>query len=361
MSLRGVLSDFPVSDVFQLIAQQRKTGVLRVENGGRVLEVFFVEGDVVRARPAETRPHGALAGYLLRAGVVSESALGQARRDQDEMLEPLPRILVARGVISAGALAEIAQLTTQETIFELFLWDQGRFEFGAGQVETDEFDQRIGAERFLLDALRMRDEWADIVADLPDLAGVAALQLDFDEFRERRERIARSAGVRAEELDRLFDLINGRLSVRRVIDLSRLGTFAGGRGLVALIRAGVVRIELPAQIAPTSAWRQKRGRRLLGWTALAAGSALAAVLQIVPLPRSSSFPLPTGDPAGGDVRIPTDRVRAALEVHRWLKGEYPPTLEAVRATRSELLAGVPLDRYSYQPTGRGYELRRRLP
>ena len=66
MSLQGVLVDFPVADVFQLIAQQRKTGVLEVERRGRTLEIHFIEGAVLRARPQETRPDGALAGFLLR-------------------------------------------------------------------------------------------------------------------------------------------------------------------------------------------------------------------------------------------------------------------------------------------------------
>jgi hypothetical protein len=71
MSLQGVLADFPVADVFQLISQPRKTGVLEVERRGRTLEILFLEGQVLCARAAETRPDGALAGYLLRTGALS--------------------------------------------------------------------------------------------------------------------------------------------------------------------------------------------------------------------------------------------------------------------------------------------------
>ena len=82
MSLSGVLADFPVADVFQLISQQRKTGVLEIERRGRTLLVFFLEGQVLSARPSESRPDGSLAGYLLRSGALSESALGDARKRQ---------------------------------------------------------------------------------------------------------------------------------------------------------------------------------------------------------------------------------------------------------------------------------------
>jgi hypothetical protein len=108
-------------------------------------------------------------------------------------------------------------------------------------------------------------------------------------------------------------------------------------------------------------WRQKRGRRLLNWSVLASGSVLAVLLHTAPVPRSSTFPLPRPGSATGDLHVATDRLRAALEMHRWLRGEYPPSLAVVAETGGDLLAGVPLDHYSYRRIGRGYELRRRLP
>ena len=72
MSLQGSLSDFPVADVFQLVAQQRKTGVLEVERQNRKLEVSFLAGQVLRARPAESRPDGAIGAFALRTGLLSE-------------------------------------------------------------------------------------------------------------------------------------------------------------------------------------------------------------------------------------------------------------------------------------------------
>jgi len=82
MSLQGVLRDFGAADVFQMIAQQRKTGVLEVKNGAVTLIVTFKDGHVVRARPAEARPDEALASMLLRTRAVSETDLAEVRRTQ---------------------------------------------------------------------------------------------------------------------------------------------------------------------------------------------------------------------------------------------------------------------------------------
>ena len=125
MSLQGVLSDFGVCDIFQLIAQQRKTGILTIERKDRRLEVRFREGGVQRALPTESRPDAALAALLNRVGVVTEKDLAEAWAQQEETLESLPRVLVSTGLVEKSLIDEARRLLTDETIFELFLWDDG--------------------------------------------------------------------------------------------------------------------------------------------------------------------------------------------------------------------------------------------
>jgi hypothetical protein len=359
VSLKGVLADFPVSDVFQLIAQQRKTGVLQLDCGDRSLEVCFLDGQVLRARPAEKRPDGALANFLLRTGAVSESALAQARRAQDESLEPLSDVLLAAHAVSAELLSEIARLITHDTIFELFLWDEGRFEFRPEEVAVSDLDQPVNAEMFLLDALRMRDEWANVVADLPDLASTASRAAELDAFRARRAELMELSGLEGEELEKLFNLVNGRIAIRRIIDLSRLGTFRGGRGVVALLRAGLLRVE--AREEPDPAGRradvaQPRAPVLGGLVLLAACALLALGIAWLPARPAADLPIPVAGLGGTRLRAGSEALRAALEAHRWLEGGYPASLEALRPANPALLAAFPPHLYSYARSAEGYEL-----
>jgi hypothetical protein len=359
MSLKGVLSDFPVSDVFQLIAQQRKTGVLRLFRADHSLEVFFLDGQVLRARPAETRPDGALADFLLRTGAVSESALAQARRTQDESLEPLADVLLKARAISSELLAQIARLVTHDTIFELFLWDDGRFEFSNEEVAVSDLDQPVNAEMFLLDALRMRDEWSNAVSDLPDLASPASATGDLDALRARRAELMETSGLECDELEKLFNLVNGRIAVRRVIDLSRLGTFRGGRGVVALLRAGLLQIEVrqaPEPEEPVSAPALERGPMFAALTALALSTAVAIAVALLPGSAPSGSLLPVVGLDGARLRSGSESLRAALEAHLWLEGAYPESLDALRPANPELLAAFPPHRYSYARSGGSYEL-----
>jgi hypothetical protein len=75
---------------------------------------------------------------------------------------------------------------------------------------------------------------------------------------------------------------------------------------------------------------------------------------------------PRGGPLPGDPlaelreEAATERLRAALEVHRWARGGYPESLDALDADGA-LLAAVPLDRYSYARSPEGYALWRLRP
>ena len=361
MSLQGILADFPVADVFQLIAQQRKTGVLEIERKGRILLVNFLEGQVLSARPSETRPDGSLAGYLLRAGALSESALADARKRQEQTLEPLVPTLLRDNLVPRADLEQVSKLATGETIFELFLWDEGRFAFRAEAVQAGPVDKPVPAEMVLLDALRMRDEWVSIQGWLPDLSVVVAPTQDVEAFRAKRASIEAGSGVSGADLEKLFTLANGRLAARRVIDLSRLGTFQGARGLVALIRNGSLRPE-EREAEPEEERPERRADRppLAALALLVVSAALAGGLFLAKPPPHPGRPLPSDPVAELREGAATERIQAALEAHRWARGEYPESLDALHDAGA-LLAAVPLDRYSYQRAPDGYRLWRIRP
>jgi hypothetical protein len=357
MSLQGVLADFGVAEVFQLIGQQRKTGVLEVEHDQQTLEVYFQDGLVLRARSVEETASGPLADFLLRTGCVSESTFADAQRKQKETLEPLPDILVASGAIRAEDLARMARLASGEALFELFLWEEGSFRFRPEEVRAEPGDEAVGAEQVLLDALRMRDEWTAVRQAMPDLSTALIPSVDIEEFRVRREAVAEEAGLPPEDLERLFRLADGRLSAQRVIDLARLGTFAGAKALCAMRRAGMVRADARGRGASTrrdASAAAAAGRSWAGLLFLAIGAALAAFLWM----RPGSAPEPW-IPADG-LSLARDlaeeeQVRFALEAARWAAGGYPRAL--ADAPMSPQLPA----RYIYERSADGYALSRLVP
>ena len=361
MSLQGVLSDFGVAEVFQLIAQQRKSGVLEIECGDRQLQVIFSGGMVVRARPGESKPDAALADFLIRTGVVSEPALAEARRTQKETLEPLPRILLDAEALREEDLEKVRRLISHETIFELFQWEDGRFNFHNEEIGDEPGDEALAAEQVLLEAIRMKDEWHRIELELPDLWAVLAPTEDIEGFRVQRATVAGDAGMDPEDLEGLFRLANGRAPARRVIDLSLLGTFAGAKGLIALRSAGLLRIVDAPRPEPAEPAEPAAGKRRLTQSAgvLGLAATLAAALWTVPPAEVSSYPVPADALREARAAAAADRVRLELEASRWNEGKYPQTLYELAEGPS--LAPISADRYIYAPLDRGYALYPLLP
>jgi hypothetical protein len=357
MSLQGVLSDFGIAEVFQLIGQQRKTGVLQVEHEQQALEIFFQEGRVVRARSSDDSVSGSLADFLLRTGCISESALADARRKQKDTLEPLPEILVASGAIRAEDFARMARLATSEAIFELFLWDEGSFRFRPEDIREEPGDEAASAEQVLLDALRMRDEWSAVRQAMPDRSDVLTPSVDIEEFRRRRDALAAETSVPVEDLERLFRAADGRSSAQRVIDLARLGTFAGTKALVAMRRGGIVRVDPRGRGGPL---RREHGATAeapvpaAGLAFLLVGALLSGWLWLRPPPAAEAW-IPADALALARDVAEEEEVRFALESARWAVGGYPRAL-----AEAPLEPPVP-DRYIYQRSSDGYALSRVAP
>ena len=184
--------------------------------------------------------------------------------------------------------------------------------------------------------------------------------MDLEGFRGMRGGLVQD-GLGQEALEKLFTLTNGRATARRVIDLSRLGTFEGARGLVALIQAGAVYGEMRKGTESANLRvRVHASRPMLAYAVLGVCAAFAVLLLQLRAPRLVDHPLPVASLAEARAAAATERLRVALEAHRWTEGGYPQSLRALGDSRQRLLATVPLDQYSYTRSEDGYRLTRRL-
>jgi hypothetical protein len=238
VALRGNLQDFGVGEVFQLIGQQRKTGVLEVTGDGERIQLSFDRGSVVSATPVGAHDHAALGEMLVRCGLLTPDRLEELERERTTTLLPLPQLLVSKKILGMPEIEQIEDLLTQETIFALLRRESGSFHFTAQPVTHERESQRLlGAEQILMDGLRMVDEWRSFADALPSESTVFRRVASFEKFRAGAKR---ETSDRLAAAERVFLLIDGRLSVRRVIDLSRLGTFEAGRWIAQFARSGLI-------------------------------------------------------------------------------------------------------------------------
>jgi hypothetical protein len=337
VALRGNLKDFGIGEVFQLIGQQRKTGILEFTARREQIRIGFDRGAVVSAAPVGPRPDSALGDIFVRCGYLPRPEVDRLLDECEASGQTLARLAVSTGRLGSAAVEEAESLLTRETIFAVLRWSSGSFDFTTQDVDHDrEFDSLLGAEQILMDGMRMVDEWQSFAELVPSQDLVFARRGSFEAYRPAARGESR---VAVESARRVFQMIDGRLPVRRVIDLSRLGTFDATRIIAELRRqeliepvaAGVAR-RVPAPMASLV----PRHWDLRGW--LPALVSLALLLAM-------AVSVNRGGRAEAVERFPVHRspledvreeyaargVRNGLESFRFMEGRWPRRLGELEA------------------------------
>ena len=340
-ALHGNLKDFGIAEVFQLIGQQRKTGLLEIKGpDGQQVSLSFDEGAVVSATPVARREHEVLGQRLVRCGLMTQETLASLLNESEASARSLPALIVAQEHVSPRDLEEISVLLTGETIFEVLRWSGGSFHFSAQGVAHDRPPEKLlAAEQILMDGLRMVDEWQTFCQRIPPEETVFDRCGSLDSFRQRNQRELRCLPQQA---DKIFQLVDGRLTLRRVIDLSRLGVFEATRAIVELTDAGLIAPVETAKGRPAGG--SAASARSIGQIASSVASAALPLVILASMivfmshharTRSGGgdvFPIERPDIEEVQANFEKRRLRHAIEANRFLVGEWPSGLDAPDAT-----------------------------
>jgi hypothetical protein len=363
VALKGTLKDFGIAEILQLIGQQAKSGVLHLESRDDVIHIAIADGNVVRAESAGRKAREKLGSMLVRAELIAQEELDHALEVQKKSLRRLGDILVELGFVAKQDLREMTALQTTETVYRLFHWKSGTYEFEPGEVEWDrETVTPLRAESVLMEGFRRVDEWPLVRRRItstgmtfervrplepdrggglrPERRGDDEVDAAFDGFEAPQGRPA-SRGEFASfgpNEARAYELAVPGRTVEKIVDLSRLGEFETCKALLSLVNLGHLRAVAPPGRAAAGVgayaheWqaRLRRGvARVLATVAMAA--ALAALVTWADrrgLSGGEAGPGAVGDNAAQRflARYQVERLRGALEVYRLERGEYPDAL-----------------------------------
>lgn len=251
MALKGTLKDFGIADILQLIGQQQKTGVLLLTQKQDTVAVTFREGNIVRAETTSRNRKDLIGSMLVAASLVSEQQLEFALETQKRTLQRLGDVLVSQGVITDQKFKAMVQLQTSETLFKLFGWKAGTYEFEQKEVETETTLTPLRAESVLMEGFRRVDEWPVVrkritslqmtFEKLKDLPPEELKKDDFDAalddaFAEEKKSVNKGEFQSVGENERkAYNLIAAGRTVQRIIELSALGEFETAKALCNLI------------------------------------------------------------------------------------------------------------------------------
>ncbi len=231
MAIKGSLKEASLPDVLQLLALGQKTGCLSIADRSNFGYIYFDKGRICYASIVNRRDR--LGDILVKHEKITPEHLDAAiHRQTKEHGKKLGEILVGMSVITQADLERYMRVQIEESVFYLFTWTQGTFNFEAGvRPERQDFLVSINPESLLLEGARRVDEWSLIEKKIPSFDLI---------FVVDKDRLAISEANLTDPQGRILPLLDGSRDVHHVIEDSGLGEFEIGKALYGLITAGFV-------------------------------------------------------------------------------------------------------------------------
>jgi hypothetical protein len=309
MSLEGMLEEFGLADILQLIYYQKKTGMLNVVSGSDEVLISLIDGNITGLESKNRLEETKLGRVLIKKGLISAENLEAAMEIQKKENVKLGIIFLRRGLVSRDILIESIQNQITEAIARLFAWTEGRYRFLPGDVlANSELHVSIDVQHLLMDGLRTVDEWALIDGKL-DLNTVFKIkeEPEPDQLNETETEI--------------LSMIDGESDVSTIITVSQCGDFETSKTLISLEEKGII-----APVVITSHLEHKPSVKVSERFVHTATFSLSALILIFSL-------------IGGilDMKVfrmlssvsKLERTKKRLDVFRVINGSYPEKIYEV--------------------------------
>ena len=166
MGLKGNLRTMDLPEILQWISIGRKTGTLHLERASIEKRIVFRNGDIYTSWSND--PRESLAQYLIRHQRLSEEQLFETMLRGEKQGLPLGAVLIADSVLSEAELRDLLERKVQDTIYDVFLWPEGAFEFVDGEMKEDvQIFLNLEVTSVVLEGARRLDEWKRIRQVIP--------------------------------------------------------------------------------------------------------------------------------------------------------------------------------------------------
>ncbi|MGC6488851.1 MAG: PQQ-binding-like beta-propeller repeat protein [Planctomycetota bacterium] len=254
MALRGDLASVDLAQVFQMLALNKKVGLLSIQSATQRKMLYFdPRGVTIRHNAFEIVDK--VAAAFVRAGRLDAEALEEVREHAVREGHALAESLLAGGYLQASEFDAQFRFELEEEIYDLFFCRDAKFAFHEGVTEIEGCDGAVD-ERFffhcdsvIMEAARRIDEWAYITERVPSTSEVLVARED----AEVGEEFGPDAPA-------ICGLLDGRRDVARVAALTGLTPFQICKPLSQLLDAGLVEAVADDQLVLLAAECREAGR-----------------------------------------------------------------------------------------------------
>ncbi len=171
MSISGNLKTMELAELLQWLSLGRKTGTLYIANGEVEKRIVFERGTIISSAASDPKEY--LGHFLVSHGFIDELMLAKAMEMQEVNRMLLGKILVTIGAISEPDLDQMLRLKAEESIYEIFTWEEGRFNFVEDELpDYAMVPQALDVQRLILQGHQRLDEWRRIRKSVPSMEAV---------------------------------------------------------------------------------------------------------------------------------------------------------------------------------------------
>ncbi len=190
MGISGNLNTMQLSELLQWLSVGQKTGTLLIEGKGIEKRIYFQNGRINSSSSSDQREY--LGHFLVSHGYITEEELKMAMEVQEESNILLGKILVMINAIAETDLLRLMRKKAEESIYDVFLWEAGNFEFVDGELpELKMVPLSLDVTGIVMEGLRRFDQWKRIRVEVPDNQVVPRIvkPLNLDTLSEQEKLI----------------------------------------------------------------------------------------------------------------------------------------------------------------------------
>jgi DNA-binding response OmpR family regulator len=237
-SLAGNLAVISIADVLLLLQDRGHTGTVSLSHGHAQLRIYLGQGRVDFAGAQGVPDEFLLGRFLISGGHLAEETLAQVidERQRSANKELLGAYLCSRGLLTPLGLRKAMAKQTAALVFESLRWGSGRFSFRP-EAELPpmarEASLSLAVDGLIVEGLRRVEEWRVIEQEIGNF------DMTFLRNEDRLATFGRGQLLREETI--IADLVNGRNTVRDLIQISKMGSYDVTQILFRLLRSKLIR------------------------------------------------------------------------------------------------------------------------
>ncbi len=233
ISMKGLLSQVPLPEVFQFAKFQNHTGLLRVTNVNQTANIFMRGGTIAFATFADPNDDNFREKILQETGL-EEYSINKAVRLSEQRNCSVVETVVNEQLLSKSNLFALLDRQTRTVVYEVLIWTQGSFSFHLVEKHNQEvraIDLGITMDQLVMDGLRRLDELKvmqqHIHSDHQVFAREAGKPVDMSKLSEQQSSV--------------LPLLDGNKNFGQLKSLLNLDTYEITKALFDLLKAGYIK------------------------------------------------------------------------------------------------------------------------